>query len=74
MTTNNPGIMNKTFYLNLNKDWFSKNDILTIANNIHAEVISTPKNVWWRTLLYYISFTLIDIREIYYKVKLNNHE
>ena len=72
--SNNPGINSKPFNLNLPKEWFQKNDILTTSDNINVVVISTPKNVWWRTLLYYMSFKLIDIRRIYYKVKQINHE
>jgi len=65
-----PGIGTKPFKLYLYSEWFKKGDILETIIEYKIQVLSKPKSSWWRYILYCISFHKIDIRKIYYKVKL----
>lgn len=57
----------KSFKLNMDSDWFKKDDIIYFSN-IRAKVISTPKKTWWRVLFEKITFGLYKA-PTYYKVK-----
>jgi len=43
--------------------------MLVSKDDLNVLLISIPRSIWWRALIYYITFTLWDIRVYKIKVK-----
>lgn len=66
--------MDDIFYIELDSDWFNKNDIMNVRLNIidieyKMKVLSKPRRKWYHLLLQRITFGLYSARWNY-KVKL----
>jgi hypothetical protein len=53
------GKIKKTiFYLQFQKNYYNKGDILTTGNNVKIKILETPHKKWWKQLLQFITFRL----------------
>jgi hypothetical protein len=56
-----PGTRSSKIEMIMDSNWFAEGSVINNGKSI-LHVVSKPKSVWWRTLIYYSTFTLWDIR------------
>ena len=69
-----PGLLNDTFYIQFNENWFDEGSILQTNYTTHKVVVlETPKRIWYKILWQWLSFGLYRC-PYQYKVKILKDE